>query len=450
MLKYLSVSSGLLCALVYGLLPTSARALPSYATQTGYACSQCHTVAFGPQLTPLGQSFKLNGYLWAEGDAKAPPLAAFLLTSYTHTQAEQPGGAGTYFNPNNNSAPDQISLFYAGKIAGHFGAFIQGTYDGVNRLFHWDNLDIRYSDKTKLGSTKLVYGFSLNNNPTVQDIWNTTPAWAFPYVSSALVPTPAAGTVIENGLAQQVYGLTGYVMINNMAYVELGGYRMLPAHIQNGLGIDPGGQDTLRGVAPYWRLALQKQFGPHYASLGAFGMSGRTQPGGDGSAGADRFVDFGYDASYQYNADSPHVFSANLTYVHEMRKQQASLALGTVGNGSNDINTLRFNAGYVFRQTYSISGGPFLIRGGSDTTLYAPNPIGGSASGSPNSTGYIGQIEYIPFGKKDSLWAPFLNARLGLQYTYYTEFNGDHQNYDGNGRNAHDNNTVYLFLWLAV
>lgn len=33
---------------------------------------------------------------------------------------------------------------------------------------------------------------------------------------------------------------------------------------------------------------------------------------------------------------------------------------------------------------------------------------------------------------------------LGVQYTGYTSFNGAGTNYDGVGRNANDNNSVYL------
>src|SRR6266446_8331410 len=44
----------------------------------------------------------------------------------------------------------------------------------------------------------------------------------------------------------------------------------------------------------------------------------------------------------------------------------------------------------------------------------------------------------------------FANARVGLQYTVYTKYDGATTNYDGTGRNASDNNTLYLFLWLAI
>ncbi len=90
--------------------------------------------------------------------------------------------------------PQQASLFYAGKIADELGAFIQMTYSGVGDSFGWDNTDIRYAHHLSFGGTNgnnhsMILGVTLNNNPTVQDVWNTTPAWGFPYSSSAVAPT---------------------------------------------------------------------------------------------------------------------------------------------------------------------------------------------------------------------------------------------------------------------
>jgi hypothetical protein len=42
-----------------------------------------------------------------------------------------------------------------------------------------------------------------------------------------------------------------------------------------------------------------------------------------------------------------------------------------------------------------------------------------------------------------------MNAQVGLQYTGYNRFNGRSRNYDGFDRSASDNNTLFLFLWLA-
>ena len=46
------------------LAASTAHAVPSFTRQTGVACEQCHTVAYGPALTPYGRQFKLNGYTW--------------------------------------------------------------------------------------------------------------------------------------------------------------------------------------------------------------------------------------------------------------------------------------------------------------------------------------------------------------------------------------------------
>jgi hypothetical protein len=40
--------------------------------------------------------------------------------------------------------------------------------------------------------------------------------------------------------------------------------------------------------------------------------------------------------------------------------------------------------------------------------------------------------------------------RLGLQYTRYERFQGSSRDYDGNGRDAADNNTLFLFAWWSI
>src|SRR5579859_2280646 len=133
-------------SMIYLALSGRVLALPSFAVQTGQQCEACHVGAFGPQLTQLGRQFKLNGYMMTDGGDHFPPLAAMALTSFTHTKADQPGGASPGFKGNDNVALDQASLFYAGRFDDHSGAFIQTTYDGVGNVFHWDQLDVRYAN----------------------------------------------------------------------------------------------------------------------------------------------------------------------------------------------------------------------------------------------------------------------------------------------------------------
>jgi hypothetical protein len=58
------------------------------------------------------------------------------------------------------------------------------------------------------------------------------------------------------------------------------------------------------------------------------------------------------------------------------------------------------------------------------------------------------QLEYVPFGKMNSWGRPYLNVRLGLQYTGYLKFNGGTSNYDGVGRSASQNNSLFAYYWF--
>src|SRR5690242_4527039 len=117
-------------------------AVPSFARQTGMACEACHTVF--PELTHFGRVFKANGYVLDNLKqvrdvnskrqqllelAQTPPLSIMLQISDTQLKKAVPDLSNTNIpgEGQNGTAgfPQQFSLFYAGKIAPHFGAFIQ-------------------------------------------------------------------------------------------------------------------------------------------------------------------------------------------------------------------------------------------------------------------------------------------------------------------------------------
>jgi len=60
-----------------------------------------------------------------------------------------------------------------------------------------------------------------------------------------------------------------------------------------------------------------------------------------------------------------------------------------------------------------------------------------------NTNGFTAELAYIPFISSQSPVWPWANARIALQYTYYNEFDGDTVH-------AHDNNTLFLYAWLAM
>ncbi|MBV8049192.1 MAG: hypothetical protein JO171_18735, partial [Paludibacterium sp.] len=206
-----------------------AQAVPAFARQTGLDCAACHVGA--PELTPLGRAFKLSGYTL--GSTSLFPVSATLTASRTGVANNVQG-----YPKNNQGVIEGGSLFLAGKLDEHLGILSKWTYDNLssntdnngNTQFDAgltsDNTDLRLVDHIARQDLDLVYGLSLNNSPTVQDVWNSTPVFGFPYQVSNLayntwLDSPPA-PLIAQGLAQQAIGLSAYVWLNQRWYAELG------------------------------------------------------------------------------------------------------------------------------------------------------------------------------------------------------------------------------------
>jgi len=190
-------------------------------------------------------------------------------------------------------------------------------------------------------------------------------------------------------------------------------------------------------VAPYWRFALQKQWGSQYLMVGTFGLRTSLYP--DMLSGPrDTYSDVGIDAQFESKAGTGNVVVRG-SWIHESQKLDATFANGGSANPKNTLKTLRMNASWYPRQWVGLSGGYFTTTGSTDAGLYGPADVEGSANGNPKTTGLVGELDFNP-------WE---NTRIGLQYTNYMKFNGGSTNYDGMGRNASGNNTLFAFVWLA-
>ncbi len=418
-------------------------AIPSFARQTNLPCSSCHTIF--PELTPFGRLFKLNGYTMVgiatvqvrdtSDDVELnllsiSPLSAMIQASYTYKTNAESGTQNDIV-----SLPQQMSLFLGGQIAPKIGAFVQITYDDQGATFGMDNMDLRYANQTEFDNKSLIYGVTLNNNPTVQDVWNSTPAWGFPYTSSAVTLSPMTATLIEDGLGQNVAGLGAYAFWNNLIYAEASLYRSA----QQGGAHPPDNSSTgiVKALAPYWRLALQKQFNDQYVELGTFGMS--TQMYTAGVSGlTDRYTDVGFDLNYE-RPFGDNDLTVHTTYINEKRSLDGTFDASGSASNSLSLNSFKVVGNYYLHQQIGFSFGYFDISGDGDPILYAPGAVDGSAMGSPNSNGFIAQFEYLPW----------YNTKFGIQYVGYSKFNGAGTNYDGAGRNASDNNSIYVYSWIA-
>jgi hypothetical protein len=444
-------------ALLVVLSEPNARAVPSYSRQTGLPCASCHYAP--PELNAFGRQFKLDGYTFAtkpevSDDKKEHnsglhileqfPLSVLFFTSFTTVKTPTPNTQNGNFE-----FPQQASLFLAGSWGEHVGSFAQVTYSAQANHFSWDNTDIRYANSGRqLFGKPFTYGATFNNNPTVEDLWNSTPAWGWPFQTTNVAPSPSAAAVINGRLGQDVAGLGGYAMWNHHFYFASTIYRS--EHL-GGPQPNPGTASgtpfpfNVRGIAPYWRVAWQTTSENNDVEVGAYGIHMKSSPGAAiASPGPkDSFTDWAVD--FQYNRTIPQfkndVLSFRGTYIRENSSLLATLNLPTPGaaQARHHLNTAQANVEYHYGTRITGTGGFFNVTGTRDPILFAPAPVFGSASGSPSSTGYILNLS----------WWPQQNIELTAQYTGYTRFNGAGTNYDGAGRKASANNSTYFQVFFV-
>jgi hypothetical protein len=451
-LNKLIILYALVCVLLVSA-PENADAVPSFKRQTGQDCTACHTIF--PELTPFGRAFKLTGYVMnktGKSYPSLPPISAMAQFSYSRTDASLPQGSiqdtwSTHSLHSENDvlgSPQQLSLFYGGQVYGKVGAFVQGTYANDTNNIFMDAVDIRYANNTTLWDKDLIFGVTLNNSPTIEDVWNSSPAFSFPYASSNIAPTPAAATLIDNSLAAQVGGVGLYTYWNNMFYTAASVYRTANNGITSSFGANNTIDTIVDGAMPYWRAAFNYQYDVHSFTIGTYGLSGNVFAGPFNNMPTDHFTDVAIDGQYQYIQDR-HTASLQATWIHEDQDRSGSFSLGNAANQSDSLKTFRITGNYYYRTQLGTPGGSvgfFSTTGDSDSLLYSPNSISGSSTGSPDSNGVILQLDYL------APWQ-YANTKVSLQYYIYNKFNGSTTDYDGSGRNASDNNTLYLLVWLA-
>jgi hypothetical protein len=149
----------------------------------------------------------------------------------------------------------------------------------------------------------------------------------------------------------------------------------------------------------------------------------------------DNYTDIGFDTQYQYQGSNFWI-TLRGSYIHENQTLNASFANGLAANPSNILNEARAYASLAYGNDnrFVLTGQYFNSWGTADAVVYG---------GSPNTNGWIAEIAYIPFISSPAPGWPWFNARIGLQYTWYNEFNGT-------SVGASANNTLFLYLWLAM
>jgi hypothetical protein len=415
------------------LLPMQSYAVPAFARQTGQNCVACHAGGQYPELTPYGRLFKMTGYTIG---ARTVPLSVMGVVSSSSISNAPPGTA---------KSVEPIfatgSLFIAGKITDYIGTFTQITYDpyavdngdgSFSGHTNADNIDIRFADHIVTDKHDWIYGVSLNNHASVTDPWNTAASWS-QYVP---VPSPTSSQFIDGTAPyanfpwdDNVAGINAYVFWNRTVYADVGVYRSADKALSF-LSAGNNAPLQLSGSNPYVRLALSHDWGPHNLMIGTTAMTAKVYDDPtdiSDSATISQYRSQGFDSQYQYLLD-PHTVTVQLTSMKTEHAYSDAFYSTAANPGVSDTTTAsRAKFTYTYQAKYGGSLSFFNLTGTANN------------QGDPSTSGMTYEAFFIP--KQ--------NIRIGAQYTTYSTYQGASTNYDGAGRNASDNNSMFLYVWFA-
>ncbi len=447
------IAASLWVAAAVYLFPGTANAVPSYARQTGLACEACHTVF--PQLTPFGRTFKASGYtlfntLKVEDINREkqstlslsdlPPVSMMVVASTSQAaKANDPNSSKS-----STDFPQQLSIFYAGHISDNVGAYIQVTYDDQSGTIGMDNTDIRFADVAKFDGHNVIYGLSLNNNPTVQDLWNSTPAWSQPFFTSpalaepgrrsrksrapwrrrspAFPPTPISINHLCRGgcLPLRAPGRLGRAKRQREQQRHLRCCALLAARLRGRLGQQFLGGRNFRACGQSRKSDYaRRQRNQRLVATWTDRPLSRCRPGQPIPIHRRRHATDRHRTLDPRKSESERQF--------QLRSRRMRTIRATTSTPRALSEAISGTANWAQHWACSASWDR------DDATYF------GTASGKPDSTWGNVEVDYLPW----------LNVKLGLQYTAFFKFNGATTNYDGAGRNASDNNLLYAYLWLA-
>ena len=431
-------------------LPPRAYGLPSFARQTGQKCSACHVGGAWPQLTPWGRFFKLSGYTAGKSlfdkNREGTPLPVGIFGQAGLTWAANPNDAQGQSVIANNGSPEayQFTGEIGTKLTNFMGVFYE--YQVGNTFPGWKgtsgHADVRAVHFFHIGGNELLVGVDSNNSPTVQDVWNSVPDWSFPFYSSPQALSGPASPMIAS-LGGQSGSIGAYALLNRQFYVEASFYRAATGFLRwmsAGTSFQAGGKNYLDGYNPYWRAYWTKQRGPHSVMVGTLGMQAHVYPDSSSPTGpVDTFTDYGFDSQYQH-LGSTHKVTLRGSYIYERRAWDASFPLGGSATPKGNLKALNLSGTYALENAWAFHAGYLMTNGSNNSALYAINtPSGDQVTASPKTTGYNFEVDR----------QITQNIQLMAQYRGFLTFNGVSHNIDGMGRNASDNNTLWLSVFFA-
>ena len=426
----------------------TAYALPSFARQTGQRCAACHVGGNWPQLTPWGRFFKLAGYTAGKAAVDKEgfhyvPLG--VMGNVGMTWAAQPNDAQGNVVVDHNGAPQayEFSAELGTKLSNWAGVFAE--YGVGNSFPGWKGasgpIDIRATHFFHPGNSELLVGIDSNNDPGLQDVWNTVPSWGYPFYGSPQAPGAPASPMIAS-LAQETGSIGVYALFDRQFYLEVSMYRVGNGfyRFMNGGTSFATGAQYLKGFNPYWRAYWSKEHGASNWEIGTFGMHSQVYPDSGAPSGpTDVFADTGFDTQYQYLGDRGKL-TLRGSYIYEKQTWNGSYPAEAVSNAKGNLKTLNTSASFAVKDAWTFTGGYFFSNGSNNAALFGITDAAGNVlSAKPNTTGYQLEVDRTLTQ----------NIVVSAQYAGFTKFNALSSNIDGLGRKPSDNNTLWVSLFFA-
>lgn len=448
-----------------------ADAIPSFARQTGMSCSMCHT-AF-PELTPFGRRFKLNGYTLTTKPADisdysvsattqsakpnlvlsyVSPLSVAVQSSYakwSRAPLDQNAGSNgvaptAQAQGDTFLVPDQINLFYAGRVTDDIGTWLMLTYDGTSGSVGIDNSEVRYAKHSD--DRRWVWGTFANNTPGMQDVYNTADtAFGVPLfnVPSLYNQAPGGGLTgpITGNLAGNSVGVGEYAFYDDSLYAEASLYHAgtQGSVVTDNKALQSDTNGAIDGVAPRVRLAYEYDRERFSGEAGAMGMQLRHIPGGIGGNSVNSpkesndYLVGAMDFQLQYlSDDSAATLMGSQTYQRQSNNPAYTVTISSYTNNVDYLDQTSITAEYYYRRRY---GG--LVNWVNTTGTRDAAMNGGDFS--PENQYWVFELDYMPW----------LNTKFLLQYDLYSKVNGTQSPFSSVSTKPSDNNTFVAGLWMA-
>jgi hypothetical protein len=389
----------LLTIVFIGLTPEQSSAVPSFARQKGMPCTDCHTI--WPNLNVVGREFKEMAYTDVGDDYPriigdnldllryGPPISVSVISfPYSKTTGQKA----------ETRIPDEVALFFAGRITPNIGAFLEPKWAR-------DSGQVSLELAKLAGATRLFGGTATAGLVLLKsDVAGADPYNTIRFTSYLTVNTPAIffGTDARAGGGDlfswadtENEGIVANAKFMKYFYAAVGALR------------GDGAADNVTNDPwdLYTRLVFEYPItGEAFAYLGGAFYSGRERYDHTDEGGTlyeSNFTRYAVDFQFQFES-VPHDFEALAVYMGG--KQQNAWS----GPATNQFFDVKYNGfygelSYFYDKKYGVIIGYDYLKSDEDSSLDKKGPT------------------------FNVTYSPWLNTKFGLEYSRFNLQDGQHE-----------------------